>query len=170
MLYKVVTGTLFGLAILTATIRTVYRVQSNGKLMLEDFMLIVACVTLTASNGLLFSMISTIYWDEDLEFNPESLALATAGSPTAFLARTLRYQHIVFSFLVLTWTTIFAVKICFLLFFLQMVDRLKKLRFFCKIVFGITLLFYCFCASGTFTSCPHLSCKSKSFPGTLIFC
>lgn len=131
--------------------------------MLDDLMLIFACVTLTASIGLLFSLIPTLYWDEELILNPGSQALAMAGPPAPFLARVLFSQRMAYSFVVLTYATIFAVKICFLLFFFQMVDRLKKLMLFWKIVFGITLLFYCLCASVEFISCPHFglaSCKS----------
>lgn len=166
---KGITVSLFGLAILTATIRTVYRVQTHGRLMLDDLMLIFACVTLTAANGILFSVIPTLYWDEDLILNPNSLAIETAGSATAFVAQAVRLQRMVFSFVTLTWTSIFAVKICFLLFFLQIIDRLKKLMFIWKIVFCITVLVWCFCAGGVFISCPHFSaaaCKSMRFPKT----
>lgn len=167
ILYKGVLGTLFGLAILTATIRTVYRVQSNGRLMLDDFMLIFACVTLTAANGILFSLITTVYWHEDLILNPHPLATKTPSSPSTFSARLLRYQQLLFSFATLIWTTIFAVKICFLLFFLQMVHRLQKLMLIWKIVFGITVLFYCICVTSLFISCHHFgfpACQSGPFP------
>lgn len=158
MLYKGITGTLFGLAILTATVRTVYRVQIHGRLMLDDLVLIFACATLTAANGILFFMIPTIYWDEELILNTNSLAIATAGSAgsiTAFSARLVRVQKILESFATLIWTTIFAVKICFLLFFLQMIHRLKNLMFIWKIVLGITIPSYCVCVAGIFLACFH---------------
>ncbi|MCJ1269361.1 hypothetical protein MMC22_009253 [Lobaria immixta] len=74
--FQGITGTLFGLAILTATVRTVYRVQSHGRLLLDDYMLIFACVTLTVANGILFSLPTFIYWNEIFD-SPPRLAYNT---------------------------------------------------------------------------------------------
>lgn len=128
-------------------------------------MLVFACITLTAANGILFSMIPTIYWDEDLIVNHNSQAVEMVGSITALSAKIRRYQQLEYSHHTLVWTTVIAVKLCFLLFFRQLVDRQHKLVFIWRIVFGITLLFYCFCACGIFISCPHFSidaCTSNS--------
>lgn len=100
--FKGITGSLFALAILSAIIRTLYRVQSHGQLLLDDFIFIFACVTLIAANGILFWLIPTVYWDLDLILNPSSVERQMAHSPAAFLARGLRYQQMVFSFLTLT--------------------------------------------------------------------
>lgn len=151
--FQGITGTLFGLAILTATVRTVYRVQSHGRLLLDDYMLIFACVTLTVANGILFSLPTFIYWNEYLILHPDSPIIQTTSAAT--VARISRYQQMLYSSLTLTWTTIFAVKICFLLFFLQIVDRLKKLMLIWKIVFCVTVLIYPLCVCGIFLSCPH---------------
>lgn len=136
-------------------------------------MLIFACVTLTAATGILFSTIPLVYSDEDLEIsvlNPHEPPLIPEGFP----AQVLRSQQKIYSFMVLAWTTIFAVKICFLLFFVQMVDRLKKLMFIWKIAFGITMLFYCFCVSAIFIACPYFglnldACKSGFFSANKAF-
>lgn len=166
-LNKGVVGTLFGLSILTATIRTTYRLRAYGRLLFDDFVLLFACVTLTAATGLLYSMIPSIYWSEEIFFNPKSNLTEMIGSEA--LARTQRYRQLASSFLALSWATIFAVKISFLLFFLQMVDRLKKLMIIWKLVFAITTLSFCFCVCENFIACPHFglnysSGKSGPFP------
>lgn len=130
-------------------------------------MLVFACITLTAANGILYSMIPTIYWDEDLIVNHHhnSQAVEMTGSITAFSAKIRRYQQLEYSHLTLVWTTVIAVKFCFLLFFRQLVDRQHKLVFIWKIVFGITLPFYLLCACAVFISCPHFgidACTSNS--------
>lgn len=173
-LNKAITGTLFGFSILTATIRTVYRVRSNKGLLLDDYVLIFASVTLTAASGILFSLIPTIYWYEDSILDPNSQANQTADSLVVFWAQTLRYQQMVFMFLTLAWTTIFAVKLCFLLFFHQMLARLKSLMIMWKTVLGITMLLYplAMCGCGIFIACPQLeitSCKSACSPQTQSF-
>ena len=164
---KGVAGALFGLSILTASIRTTYRIQTHGRLTLDDFMLIVACVFLTAATGLLYVTIPLIYWEEEILLNPESTLIGTVGSEDELLAKSLRFRQLVFSHLTLTWVTIFSVKICFLLFFLQLVDRLKRLMFIWKVVFAITISVFCFCVCGTFIACPSFrhndACKSGSF-------
>lgn len=167
--FKAITGTLFGFSILTAIIRTVYRVRSHKRLLLDDYVLIFACVTLTAANGILFSLIPTIYWYEDSILDPNLQAIQTTDLLAVFWAQTLRYQQMAFMFLTLSWTTVFAVKLCFLLFFHQMLDRLKSLMLMWKIVLGITMFLYplAVCGCGIFIACPQLDIiSSKCGQGT----
>ena len=153
-----VVGTLFGVSILTATIRTTYRIQTNnGRLLFDDFMLIFACVTLTAATGLLYVLIPKIYsYEEEIVKHELNVRIEMVG-----------YRQLVLAFVSLTWGTIFLVKICLLLFFLQLVDHLKKLMFLWKIVFAITIVIFCFCVSGNFIASQHLGRdnpgKSRSF-------
>ena len=167
MLNKVIVGTLFGLSILTATIRTTYRIKTNGRLLLDDFLLFFACVTLTAATGLIYALIPAMYWDEEIILNPEINVIEMVGSETEHFAQILRYRQLTSSYLALTWATIFSIKICFLLFFHQLVDRLKKLMLIWKIVFAITIAVFCFCICAAFIPCPHYghndACKSGSF-------
>lgn len=166
-LNKGIIGTLFGLSILTATIRTTYRIRTQGRPLLDDFVLVFACVTLTTATGLLYVLIPTIYWDKEIIFNPESKLIEMVGSEAEFIAQLLRYPRLAYVFVSLTWATVFSVKLCFLLFFLQLVDRLKKLKFIWKIVFAITIVAFCFCVCVHFIACPHFghddARKTRSF-------
>lgn len=166
-LSKGVVGTLFGLSILTATIRTTYRIQTQGRLLLDDFVLLFACVTLTAATGLVFVLVPTIYWLEEIIFNPNLNNFAAVGLEEGLFARVLRDWRQIYAFVSLTWAAIFSVKICFLLFFLQLVDRQKNMIFICKTFFVIILIVFCFCVCRTYVACPHfgqnLGCKSSFF-------
>lgn len=168
-LNKAVVGTLFGLSILTAMIRTTYRIQIHGRLLFDDFVLVFACVALTAATGLLYEFVPAVYRYEEIIHNPELNVLRIFGSVAELFAQIRQYERLGSALITLTWVTIFSVKICFLLFFLQLVDRQKKLMFIWKIVFAITMAVFCFCAFGTLISCPHLQsiiCKLSSFYNT----
>lgn len=154
-LNKGVSGTLFGLAIITGTTRTIYRVRSHRRLLLDDWMFIFACVTLTAANGIFFSLIPLLDWEENIAANPRSQGINLAFSSATSLAKLIQYRKLTLSFYTLTWMTIFAVKICFLVFFLQIVGRLPNFMFVWKNVFAITMLSCCFCTIGTLVNCPH---------------
>lgn len=151
---KGVVGTLFGLSILTAVIRTTYRIQTHGRLLFDDFVLVFACVTLTAATALLYVFVPAVYRYEEILLNPKAIGrgvLLEAG----FFAQILRYERLGAAIIALTWVTIFSVKICFLLFFLQLVDRQKKLMFIWQIVFALTMAIFFFCAFGTIIECPR---------------
>lgn len=167
MLNKAIVGLLFGLSVITATIRTTYRRKTQGRLLPDDFLLVFACVTLTAATGLLYAVIPIIYWEEEIILNPKINVIEMVGSETELFAQLLRYKQLLYSYLTLTHTTIFSVKICFLLFFHQLVDRLKKLMLIWKIVFAITISVFCFSICAGFIASPHFghddACKPASF-------
>ena len=162
---KVVNGTLFGLALLMATARMVIRFHFQRQLHPDDFGLMIACLTFIASQVLFYIIkIDNIYWHAAItsDSNPQILASITKD-PEAFLSRELKIQRLEFSSVVFTWTSIFAVKICFLLFFHQMITRLRRLIVAWRVTFGITIIFWAFCICGVFISCPHFgpdACKS----------
>ena len=117
--------------------------------------------------NLLYVLIPRMYCDEEIILNPEINVIEMFGSETELFAQTLLQRQLVASYLTLTWATIFSVKICFLLFFRQLVDWMKELMLIWKIVFVITISVFCFCICGTFILCPHYghndACKSGSF-------
>lgn len=149
-----------------ATVRTLIRLYSHRRLFFDDYMLIFACINLIAAHVLLHLMRSSMYLFEGMIFDAESDPFA-ALSDMKVMNRILEYRKMVFAFLVLTWTTIFAVKICFLFFFHQMLKRLQRMMFTWRVIFGLTLLFYGICASGPFIYCPHFGrngCESAFHP------
>ena len=149
-------GILFGLALLMAAARIVTRFHSFKKLHPNDFVLMFACSTLNASQAVLYILkIENLYWIEELTFEPMNPQNSSSilEDPQEFYHRILTIQQMKFSSLVLTFASIFVVKICFLLFFYEMITRLRRLILAWKIIFGITIRYMAcgilmyFCAS-----------------------
>lgn len=164
-LKKAVNGALFGLALLMAAVRIVIRVHSQRKLHPDDFVLMFACLTFIASQVLLYILkIGNIHRLGAVTFDPSSQTPAlTIEGPEAYYRRILKVMRMEYSIGILTWTSIFAVKICFLLFFHQMITRLRRLIVAWRVIFGITIISWALCSCGFFISCPHFgqaACKS----------
>lgn len=167
---KGVNATLFALALITATTRTVIRVHSQRQLHPDDYILMFACATLIASQVLLYVLrIEVIYYDARKILDPVSgnilfFSSVADGSHAEVLRRRVSNpQPILFSSLALSWTCIYTVKICFLLFFHQLITRLRRWILAWKVIFGITIIFWAYCASAVFIGCPkfaQLACTS----------
>lgn len=132
----------------------VIRFHSRGKLLPDDFVLMFACSTFIASQSLLYILkIEDIYFVGGLAFesmSPQNLALILED-PQAFDRRVFKIQRIEFSSLTLTFTSIFAVKICFLLFFYEMITRLRRFILAWKVILEL-LYFSGLCAHVQFLS------------------
>ncbi len=140
------------------------RYHSKRQLQPDDFVLIFACLTLTTSQIILYILtMDETYSIETLILDPSSQILAPIPEdPEVFYRRISKVQRMQYSVFVLTWATIFAVKICFLLFFHQMITRLRRFVLAWRVIFGITILFWALCTCTIFISCPHFgqtACK-----------
>lgn len=162
---KVVNGFLFGLALFFAITRMVIRFHSQRKLNPDDFGLLFACLTFIASQALLYIFkIESIYWISTVMYNPSTQILTSMieDPPEAFFRQVLQIQRMELSCVMLTWTSIFAVKISFLLFFHQMITRVRNFIIAWRVIFGITIIFWPFCTFAVFFRCPHFgssACK-----------
>lgn len=132
------------------------RYHSQRQLQPDDYVLIFACLTLIASQIMLYiPNIDDIYWIEALILYPSPQILASISKdPEAFYRRISNLQRMQFSSFALTWTSIFAVKICFLLFFHQMITRLQRWILAWRVIFGITIFFWALCICAIFINCP----------------
>ena len=147
-----------------AAVRIVIRFHSQRKLHPDDFVLMFACLTFIASQVLLYVLkIENLYWLGAMAFdpmNPQNLA-SIFEDPEAFYGQILKVQRIEYSSFVLTWSSIFTVKICFLLFFHQIITRLRRLILAWKVIFGITVFSWALCTCAVFMTCPHLDLASS---------
>ncbi len=179
---KVVNGILFGLALLTAAARMMIRFRFQKNLRSDDYVLLFAGLCLIASQVLFYILkIDNIYWFAAVMF--ESSLQTTPvwkfeeDDPEAMYSRISMFQRMEISMGILTWTCIFAVKICFLLFFHQMITTppLRKLIVAWRVIFGITIIFWAFCCCAFFMSCSHFGeaiCKFQfclSFTQMMLF-
>lgn len=163
---KVLTGILFGLALLMAAVRMVIQIHSYGKLHPDDFLLLFACLTFIASQTLLYTLqMKILYWLLEVGSNAtnrEAVALVIGDRGAAYSRRFLKVQRTDASSTSLTWASIFAVKICFLLFFYPLITRFRKWVLAWKVIFGITILAGALCISSSFIACPYFgptACK-----------
>jgi hypothetical protein len=151
---------LFALSIIAAIVRTTIRTRSQGRFLLDDYLLLFGYVTLTAGTTLLYIILDDVYWYMGLILNPNSPSTFQAFAAPDFFDLVKSFQQLTFAFVALTWTTIFAVKLSFLLFFRQMVNRLRNVIIYWWIVVGVTLVSYCYCVAGIFIACPHFGLEA----------
>ena len=167
-------GLLFGLALLTAAGRMMIRFHFQKNLRSDDYVLLFACLCLIASQVLFYILkIDNIYWFAAVLFESsrqqKTPLLIFEDDPEAMYRRISIFQRMEISMGILTWTCIFAVKICFLLFFHQMITSspLRRLIVAWRVIFAITILFWAFCCCSFFISCPNFGeaiCKSQFLP------
>ena len=142
----------------------VIQFHSYRKLHPDDFVLMFACLTFIASQTLIYtSLIRNMYWVLEIGYNvknPRILAMLT-GDPDAFWRQFLLVQKTEAARSILTWTSIFAVKICFLLFFYPLITSHRKWLRAWKVIFGLTILLWAFSISSNILACPHFNKASR---------
>lgn len=141
---------LFTLAILFTFCRIIIRLRyQTGRLLLDDAFLAFGVVCLCVSFALVFTFLPNLF-----------LAEAVTGyQKTAFpldkVNQLLQFHLINVIFLVLTWTTIFAVKFSYLVLFKSLICRVRKLTIYWWTVTCITGLTWGFGVIGAFLPCPY---------------
>lgn len=141
---------LFGPAMMATIARLAMRILQHRRLFLDDGFLLFACACLSAATGLLHRFLPVMYLDEGLNFSP----LTTPFGPQE-IDDLIWYQKMVYSFVVLSWVTIFAVKLSFLVFFRSLIRRLIWMNTYWKVVIVISLLACGFNICQDFIACPH---------------
>ena len=139
---------------MAAVVRTVLRLRNHRRLFVDDIFFLLACLFLTAATIILYEASPQIYFKHSdwLLLRPEVLH-----------KRLVRYQRMFFSYTPLSWAAIFAVKFCFICFFRVLVDRLRFMIIYWKIVVAVTAVCFCFCASETAIKCPHFDVEACKF-------
>ena len=124
--------------------------------------MIFACVTFIAASVLLFITLPTAYWIEAITLNPTDLTAfgSILGDADEIINHT---EKLVYSYLTLTITAIFAVKLTFIIFFRPMVDKMPFMIKYWKTLLAITLISFAFSASSTFIECPYFGLKGRKF-------
>lgn len=170
---SIVTGLSFGVAISIALARIAVRLHLNRdlplrkKLQLDDWLLLFGCASLTAGTILLLYAMPTVYLIEATSFNPTRL-FGGGGAGISDLNTLLRkikfFARFNWVYLILSWTTIFAVKFGFLSFFRSLVLRLPGIHQYWKVVVAVTVIVYIFSLIDGVIACPHdglTACMSR---------
>ncbi|KAL8724605.1 MAG: hypothetical protein Q9166_007852 [cf. Caloplaca sp. 2 TL-2023] len=124
--------------------RLAIRFRYQSRLFADDYVLLFGCSSLIAAFTLATVMFEDIYFDMSQILGPLQLILHESASAD-FVNHILTYQQLSFSAEVMSWVTIFAVKMSFLLFFRQLLAiPIKvlwkvKIRLHQKIILGTFL-------------------------------
>ncbi len=163
---QAVLSVLFTAAMLATIGRLAIRFRYQKRLFADDYVLLFGCFSLIATFTLTIVMFEDTYFDMSLILGPGELVMQESASAD-FVNRILYYQQLSFSTEVLNWVTIFAVKTAFLLFFRQLLDRLKALLTYWTVTVGIVVVSGIFCICSIFISCPHFGVSSSEYLGIL---
>ncbi|KAL8757059.1 MAG: hypothetical protein Q9199_002500 [Rusavskia elegans] len=120
------------LAIVGAVARTIICFRNRQLRVLDDALLLSACVCLTAATVLLVNGASSLYLITAFQTNPQATTITS-----------------------LQQFCVFAVKFCYLFFFRQLIDRLTRITIYWRITLAFTFIACIFNACGSFIACPE---------------
>lgn len=131
----------------------------HRRLRLDDYLLIFACVCLTAGTGLSYAYVGDLYYIQELSLNPTLFfyLLTQNNDLVARVDGSLRLTQI---YPALVYTTIFAVKFGYLVFFRRIIDRIRPLVIYWRIVIGITTISFPLCMVTVFVGCTKRGLKA----------
>lgn len=145
-------------------------------LRLDDYLLLFACILLTAGTAVLYYGTSSIYFvtafQESLAATPGTAVPGSAPTEAdyeqleAILKETVFFQKFIWAYFTVSWAAIFAVQFALLSFFRHLVNRLPRLHLYWKVVVGLAALVFGFAFCAPFIACPTTgaaSCKLLSF-------
>lgn len=135
-----------------ASIRLLLQMKIHRRLYVDDYFLIFACVCLTAATILCCASIGHLYFSQDLDFNPTHIyyLLAEHVDIASAIDAYIRLFQIYPS---LQWATIFGVKCAYLAFFRRLIDRIRPLVIYWRVVTAITIVSFPVCIVSIFVVC-----------------
>lgn len=146
------TGIFYAFAIIGAATRLTLQIRIHRWLRLDDYLLVNACICLTISTVLGYVYINTLFLGEELNVDSAELSkLVQGGANITDLSNT--YRMLSWTYTVLLWSAIFSIKFAYLVFFRQLVDRVKPLVTYWRGIVGVTILAFSFCIISCFLPC-----------------
>ena len=145
---------------MTAIARTVIRFRTAPRYTLDDALLLFACICLTVATGLLYKLIPLAYLGEELDFNDIvslPFPISDVGKESVLAVRLLDV------YVLLSWVVVYAVKFCYLIFFRALIDRVRQMIIYWRVVVLITIVFGGLTVAGNFIGCPRIDVSSSEF-------
>ena len=144
------------LAIVGAVARTAIRFGKGQQHILDESLLLFACLCLVAATVVLWSAASPLY---ELVM-AEAATNANFGSgyevPVDSIDELVsKLQKYSYSYGALIWSVVFAVKLCYLHFLRYLIDRQRSLVSFWKVAMFMNLIAAVFNICASFESCPE---------------
>lgn len=154
-------GSFLGLSILGAITRILIRLRAQERWHLDDYLLVFACICLTAATALLYSATKEVYFSEAMTIDAAWAASIITADPAGTVQEKVFFRRVYWAYLTLTWTTIFAVKFAFLSFFRRRIDLLLSMHMYWRVVVAFTGLGFLFAICNHFMTCPNLSFSTR---------
>jgi hypothetical protein len=135
------------------------RWKSKTRVAVDDYLLIFACITLTGATAVM-------QWGTEATY--EAVSLSTdplhPGLTENLNDMLVKFQRTLFSYLTLTYATIFAAKFSYLYFFRRLIDRLKPLIIYWRVVCGFTATVCIVCIIQSIVECPYVDSRACKLP------
>ncbi|KAK3984616.1 hypothetical protein QBC44DRAFT_353531 [Cladorrhinum sp. PSN332] len=149
--FRIALFVLAGISICFFLARMFIRIRYHKRLLLDDFFLILAACSMCAGTGLIYHISYFLYMHTAASQIPELFPYLVANYKSLLGMHTT-----VFPLLALMWTTIYAVKACFLVFMRPLVWHISKWvnRYYWFIVW-FCVLCWGFVVAQPFITCPY---------------
>ncbi|OCL07968.1 hypothetical protein AOQ84DRAFT_294085 [Glonium stellatum] len=117
--FEVSVSVLFAAAIFSVLVRFAIRLVGRRKLSLDDYLVLIGAVALSAANGVLFHYLDTLYIVEAMNDDGIIPNSAEIGP----VLDMMRWNDV---FVAMSWTSIFSIKFAFMAFFHPLIWQLSK--------------------------------------------
>lgn len=152
MYIQVVTGIFFGFAITSIMARVGFRIHAHRSLYLDDCITLVGAMCLSAAIGILYKKCDYFFLLDALGSDSSLISHVSADQINDLFETPYAIFYV---FYVLIWTTIFAVKFSFLVFFKKLINRVTKIHIYYWTVVIITLLSWLYAVLEPLVVCSH---------------
>ena len=142
------------MAMTTTLSRLIVKLMLHRRLSLDDAFLICGCICLIAATVLTFNLLPTLYWGEAMDLDPAAVKV-----PSFVVANAVWYEKTWDGASPLTWTALYSVKFSFLVFFRMLVERVRWMTLYVKIVIGVCVLGYLTSFCEVFIDCPYVDAR-----------
>lgn len=145
----------FGTAILATAARMIIRLWFlRGSLRLDDYLLLASCVFLTGATAALCYGTTSIFLATTLTYNPSAVP-HTSMSGAVVVQNVDLFIKISWTYLALSWASIFFVKFGFLSLFKHLVDRLPLMLRLWRAALAFTALVFVIAECNGFMNCAN---------------
>ena len=132
-------------------LRTILRLHYRKRLFVDDGFLIFAVLVASASLGVYFKFMDSLY----LTATVENGRIPQAVSVEAMKSAGLDLHKFASVYIELTWTCTFAVKLSFLAFFKSLISRVPSMELVWRCVVGMTIISWVVVLVVSMLACPH---------------
>lgn len=147
---------MFILALAVACFRTFVRWHYRKLAWLDDGFLALAVVLMIVSLGLWFAMMDNLYKTEALIYDPFGSAVQFGD----IVEIAIDVQIYSTAYIAITLTGIFAIKFSFLFFFRSLINRLRPMVMYWRVVVGYTAVSWAISLGISFLACPYYDSRA----------